>query len=425
MTQGPRTGSDGKGTTGPFYGFVIAGLAAAIMILVFSVHYSFGIFFKPVLNEFGWTRALTAGAFSLVWIFQGLLAAVTGGLNDRMGPRLVLTMAGLLLGAGYLLMSQIGSLWQLYLVYGVIIGSGLGATFVPLTSTTARWFVAKRGLMTGIVAAGVGVGAFIGPPIANQLIAAHDWRVWYALFGVVILIGVVAAAQFLRRDPSDEGQHPYGYVPAATEAPRPAAIGVDLGKALGTGQFWLLALVFFCYGFPLSAILLHLAPHATDIGISAATGANILATLGGASVVGKVAMGRACDAIGTKNVYLISFALMTASLAALTELQAVWLFFAFASVFGFAYGGLATAHSPLVAWMFGMRQHGLMFGVLFNGWTIGCAVGPLAAGYLYDRAHSYQTAFVICTGLALAGLLLTAMLKPSHLLQPVPVGPIV
>src|SRR5262245_11021131 len=141
---------------GIFYGYTIVAAASFIMVLIFGVHYSFGIFFKPVSTEFGWTRAMTAGAFSLVWIPQGLLASVMGGLNDRFGPRLVLTICGFLIGLGYLLMSQITALWQLYLFYGVIVGAGLGGTFVPLVSTTTRWFVKRRGLMAGIVAAGVG-----------------------------------------------------------------------------------------------------------------------------------------------------------------------------------------------------------------------------------------------------------------------------
>src|SRR5262249_15130049 len=112
----------------PTYVFVIVAAACFSMVLIFSVHYAFGVFFKPLSEEFGWTRAMTAGAFSLVWIPQGLLAFVMGGVNDRFGPRLVLTICGGLIGLGYLLMSQIAALWQLYLFYGIIVGAGLGRT---------------------------------------------------------------------------------------------------------------------------------------------------------------------------------------------------------------------------------------------------------------------------------------------------------
>ncbi|HEY3885105.1 MAG TPA: MFS transporter [Vicinamibacterales bacterium] len=397
---------------GLFYGYIIAAVASFIMVLVFGVHYAFGIFFKPVMTDFGWTRAATAGAFSLVWVVHGVLALAMGDLNDRIGPRAVLTAGGILVGAGFLLMSTIGAIWQLYLYYGVIVGAGLGGTFVPLTSTTARWFVARRGLVTGIVAAGVGIGALIGPPIASALIRAYDWRVSYRILGAIVLVGGVTAAQWLRRDPAQMGLRAFGESGDGTNRPLDAHIGLTLRAALATPQFWSAVTVFFCYGFALSAILLHLAPHATDLGISTTMAANILATLGGVSVIGKVAMGGLVDAIGNKKVYLISFALMVASLLWLVKITEPWMFFAFAAIFGFAYGGLATAHSPIVAWLFGMRRHGVVFGACFNGWTLGCAIGPLVAGYLYDRQHNYEMAFMICAAMAFAGLLLTLRLTP-------------
>ncbi len=135
-----------------FYGYIVAITAFFIMVLIWGTYYSFGIFFKPVSTEFGWTRAMTSGAFSLSMIMYGLLGIVMGGLNDRLGPRLVMTFCGFFLGLGYLLMSQTNTIWQLYLFYGGIIGIGMGGSWVPLTSTIARWFVKRRSMVTGIVA---------------------------------------------------------------------------------------------------------------------------------------------------------------------------------------------------------------------------------------------------------------------------------
>src|SRR6185436_7694842 len=126
------------------------------------------------------------------------------------GPRMVLTICGVLIGCGYLLMSQVTAVWHLYLFYGVIVGAGLGGTFVPLTSTTARWFVARRGIMTGIVTAGIGVGTFVGPPVASWLITIYSWRTSYIILGSIVLVGTASAAQFLRRDPAQMGTRPYG-----------------------------------------------------------------------------------------------------------------------------------------------------------------------------------------------------------------------
>ena len=407
------SGSDTPHASGPCgYGYSVVAAASMIMVLIFAVQYSFGVFFKPVLTEFGWTRAMTAGAFSLVWISQGIVSIVMGDLNDRVGPRLVLTICGALIGTGFLLMSRIGAIWQLYLFYGVIVGAGLGGTFVPLTSTTARWFVARRGLMTGIVAAGVGVGAFIGPPIANYLISTYDWRRSYGILGTIVLGGVVTLAQFLRRDPSDVGRSPHTDGDAS-RAIRTVASGLTVREVVASRMFWIVFAAFFCYGFALQAIMLHLAPHATDLGIAPATAASILATIGGASIAGKVVLGILADRIGNKQVYIASFVLMIAALLWLLAIHEVWALYAFAMLFGFAYGGLATAHSPLVAWLFGMRQHGLVFGVSFNGWTIGCAVGPIVAGYIFDVTHSYELAFAICAAIAFLGLVLTMWLSPA------------
>jgi MFS family permease len=395
-----------------FYGYTIVGAASLIMVLVFTVHYAFGVFFKPVLTEFGWTRAMTSGAFSLVWISQGVVGILMGGLNDRFGPRLVLTVCGALVGAGFLLMSQITAVWQLYVAYGVLVGAGLGGVFVPLTSTTARWFVARRGVMTGIVTAGVGVGAFIGPPIANWLITVSDWRRSYMLEGAVVLIGTTIGAQFLKASPAQVGRRPYGESAATAEGAAAHAAGMSWLEALHTSQFWLASVAFLCYGFSLSAILLHLAPHATDLGMSATVAAAILATNGAASIVGKVVLGGLTDHIGNKNVYVVSFAMMVVALSWLIAASAPWALFAFAAVFGVAYGGLAAAHAPIVAWLFGMKRHGLIFGLCFNGWTLGCALGPLVAGYLFDVFHGYQLAFIVCTVVAAIGLLLTTLLTP-------------
>jgi MFS family permease len=409
------TTSDGvsrtSGAPAGFYGYTIVAASAFIMVLVFAVHYAFGVFFKPVLTDFGWTRATTAGAFSLVWVTQGVVSILMGGLNDRFGPRIVLTVCGALIGAGFLLMSQITAVWQLYLFYGVLVGAGLGGTFVPLTSTTAKWFVARRGLMTGIVTAGVGVGALLGPPVSNWLITTYDWRRSYTILGTVVLVGVVLAAQLLKRDPAQVGRTPYAGGGRADVAVRTVASGLSLGEAITSHQFQLAFVVFFCYGFALQAVMLHLAPHATELGIPASVAATILATVGGASVVGKILLGALADRVGNKQVYIVSLGLMAASLVWLLPAEAPSSLYLFAAVFGVAYGGLATAHSPLVAWLFGMRQHGLIFGVSFNGWTLGCAVGPIVAGYIFDVTHSYQTAFALCALASTIGLILTTRLN--------------
>ena len=141
-----------------FYGYIVVVVAFFVMAVMWGTYNAFGVFFNPVLAEFGWTRAMTSGAFSLSLLVSGLSAILMGRLTDRIGPRWVVTLCGFLMGLGYLLISQVTAVWQLYLFYGVIIGIAMGGSWVPLMSTVARWFSARRSLMTGICLVGLGIG---------------------------------------------------------------------------------------------------------------------------------------------------------------------------------------------------------------------------------------------------------------------------
>ena len=127
-----------KAEPGFFYGYVIVAVSVCIMAAIWGTYSAFGVFFKPLITEFGWTRALTSGAFSLSLFVYGVLSIIAGRLTDKIGPRLVMILSGFLLGAGYILMSQINTVWQLYIIYGGIIGTGMSGAWIPLLSTVAR-----------------------------------------------------------------------------------------------------------------------------------------------------------------------------------------------------------------------------------------------------------------------------------------------
>ncbi len=163
-----------------FYGYIIVLSGLIIALVVWGSQYSYGVFFKPLLAEFGWTRAATSGAYSLNLVLQGVFGFIAGRLCDRFGPRGVVTICGVLLGVGYLLMSQVQAIWHIYLFFGILISAGT-CGFVPIMSTAVRWFVKRRGLMSGIIMAGTGVGITAVPPLANMLIASYDWRTAYSI----------------------------------------------------------------------------------------------------------------------------------------------------------------------------------------------------------------------------------------------------
>lgn len=400
-----------ENNSGFFYGYLIVVIAFMIMFVFWGAFYAFGVFFKPILKEFGWTRAMTAGAFSICSIVQGLLGIAMGGLTDKFGPRVVMTLCGLLLGLGYLLMSQLSAIWQLYLFYGAIVGAGMGGSFTPLMSTVARWFIGRRSTMTGIVVAGTGIGALIGPPVVSRLISGYGWRVSYLILGSSVLAVAVLCAQFIRRDPAQMGQVAYGENEKGKKILKQDTKGLSLREAVSTTQFWIVFGMILSLGFCVFAIMVHIVPHAAELGISAISAANILATIGGASVVGKVLLGRAADRIGSRQIFMIGFILMSAALFMVLPAKGGWILYLFAAVFGFAFGGCISSESPLVAELFGLSSHGLILGVIAFSFLIGGAVGPLLLGYIFDVTGSYQWGFLVCAVISFVGLILTSVLK--------------
>ena len=399
---------------GFFYGYIVVLAAFFIQAVVGGTMYTFGVFFKPLLTEFGWTRAMTSGAFSVFMLLHGFFYIITGRVNDRFGPRVLLTVCGFLLGLGYLLMSQVGAIWQLYLFYGVIMAVGASGGFVPLISTLARWFVKRRGLMTGIAVSGTGVGMIILPPLANWLITNYHWRFSYLVVGVIALVLIMTAAQFLRRDPSQVGQLPYGADEVKQDSLNSETRGLSFQQAIHTRQFWLFLTILFCFGFGLQTMMVHIVPHATDLGIPAAAAANILAIIGGLTIAGRIIMGGASDRIGNKLSFSIALTLMLIAFSWLLIAEQIWTFYLLAAIFGFGYGGIAALQSPIVAELFGLSSHGVILGFAVFVVTIGSAIGPVMAGHIFDTTNSYQPAFVTCVILIVTGVILTTSLRPTN-----------
>jgi MFS family permease len=394
-----------------FYGYVIVAAALFMAIVMWGARLSFGVFFSPVLEEFGWTRAATSGGFSLTWVFTGLLSIAVGRLNDKFGPRLIMTIAGFVVGLGYLFMSQLSSIWQLYLFYGLI-SIGMSAVLVPTLSTVARWFVKMRAFMTGVVLAGTGIALMVIVPAANQAILNYGWRTAYIIVGIVVIVIVVIAAQFLRRDPYQLGKLPYGYDGTSTSASGAGTPGLFFREALRTHQVWLISLVYFCTYFIYNIFLVHTVIYATGEGFSSVQAVAILAFLGGAGIAGRMLMGIFADRIGNKQAMVLGAGLMMITLFWLLTAKDLWMLFLFGAVFGFGHGGMATMESPIVAHIFGMRSHGVILGLVFFSDTVGGAIGPFLAGYIFDVTRSYHLAFFLCATLGVVNLIAILLIRP-------------
>jgi MFS family permease len=395
-----------------FYGHIIVAASFAIQWICVGTMFTYGIFFKPLLNEFGWSRAMISGASSTTMLFVGLMGIVSGRLNDRFGPRNIMVVSGLFLGGGYLLMSLLQAPWQLYLFYGVIVGTGMASHDVVTLSTVARWFVRRRGMMTGVVKMGTGAGQLMVPLIATALLAVYGWRSTYLIIGAGALVLFVLISLLFRRNPQQMGLLPDGAESMGSAPSDSAEQGLSLREVTRTRQFWTICLAYFSSIYCLLTIIIHIVPHVTDIGISEASAAGVLSTIGGVSMAGRFVMGTASDRIGSKRTWIICFIILIASFLWLQIARELWMFYLFAVVYGFAHGGFFVVIPPMAAELFGTRAHGVIFGIIYFVGTSGGALGPVLAGYLFDITQSYQIVFLVLLILSVVGLILVLTLKP-------------
>lgn len=267
--------------------------------------------------------------------------------------------------------------------------------------------------MTGIIASGIGAGMMIMPPVASWLIASYGWRTAYIIIGIIAMVFTISAAQFLKRDPAQIGQLPDGEEAKVSHLDL-AGGGFSFVEAIHTRQFWMLCAISLFIIFCVETILVHSVPNAVDLGISATNAANILAIIGGASIVGRFVTGSAGDRIGNKSAIIVCFVLLSAALLWLQVAKELQMFYLFAVIYGFAHGGFFALVSPIVAQLFGLRSHGAILGVVLFSGTVGGAIGPVLAGKIFDVTGSYQIAFSVCVAFSVIGLILASLLKPTN-----------
>lgn len=345
-------------------------------------------------------------------LHQIFLSIIAGGLADRFGPKVVTAVCCFFAGLGFLLMSQVRGIWQLYLFYGVIVGIGLSAIDVVLLSTVARWFIKKRGIMSGVVKVGTGLGLLIMPLVASVLISIYDWRTAYIILGVITLVSTVSLAQLLRRDPAQVGQSPDGELSATNDNVNSLGVGLSLQEVTHTRQFWMICLTYLTIVFTANTIMTHIALHAIDLGVSEMKAAGIISIIGAASIVGRLVIGNTGDRLGHKQAMIICFLVFILSLLWLQFAKESWMLYLFAIPYGFAHGGFFAIISPMVAGLFGTRAHGIILGIVFSSGTLGGAIGSLLGGYLFDITGSYRLVFLILLIFSVAGLILIGGLRP-------------
>ena len=293
-----------------FYGWVV--LAAAFVVITMSIGtlFTLGVFLKPIEDSMGWSRS-GIGAIGLFnWIVMGAGGVVSGFVSDRVGTRRVVLVGAGLLSAGLLLSSHVQQMWQLYVTFGLLIGAGVSAFYVPLTVLAIKWFEGRRAMAAAVVSAGNGLGILALAPLTRWLISEYDWRVAFFVLGVMALVVVVPCALLLkgptgRADSrlvlegsldagartwpphSPSGGPPFTsagsldagartWPPRSPSRGRPAEAAGSAGLPWRTWPFWAIALTHLCCCAAHSGPLFHLVSHAMDQGVARMTAASIL-----------------------------------------------------------------------------------------------------------------------------------------------------
>lgn len=397
------------------YGWVVAIAGAGMLLAAGNFLYTFGVFVKPLINKFGWSRAAISGCVSIRSIASGLGSPVVGAFSDRYGPRKFILLGVFLAGLSYLLASRITSLWHLYLFLSILTGIGIASMLVPAVATATRWFGGKSALANGIVMSGFSMAQIILPPIATYLIVQHGWETCFVILGIAAWVLGSMAWNFIRTPPNTVNQprtEPReGDTPKAGETPSGAKDDYTLSEALRTRTLWIMFLVFMVVTSSYHLVIIHIIAAAIDTGISPEAAAIILTLSGVTNTLGRLTGGGLASKIGNRIVLVFCLAIQALSLFALVGASDLHVFYIIATVCGLAYGGVIPIMPTLAGSFFGTRAIGSIYGTLVTAGTAGVAIGPLLAGYIFDVTGSYSIAFLSATIALAVALLLCLLLK--------------
>jgi MFS family permease len=391
-------------------------VAAAFWVIVVTSgsFYSYGVFFKPMVAEFGWNRQLTAGVMGVACLIYVMILPFVGHFADRRGPRLVMAVSTGLLGVGYVLGAYVQSALQLYLFIGVLGGLSYPGVLPVPVAVVSRWFDANRGLALGITLAGVGVGTLAMPPLIALLVEGYGWRVAFLVLGFLVCLTCVPPSILFMRDPEGSGKSREADVDPDDLDAQPtgqAAREFTVHEALRTRAFWTLFALYGACITVLGMIMIHIVPHLTDIGMSATVAANVLGGIGIGSVGGRILVGVLADRYGTKLVLVACLIIKGIVLLCLPRAGGFLFSYALGFFYGVSYGGFMVVIPALTSYLFGLAAMGAIFATISIAEGIGFGLGSYLAGYIWDVTGSYQMMFLIGIGLIVVSMLLAVFLK--------------
>ena len=414
---------------GIHYGWVIAGVAFLTLITAAGFRSTVGVLIVPLQDEFGWSRATISAAVAINLVLYGLGGPFAAGFYDRFGVRRVIVIALATIAVSSTLTTQISAPWQLDLLWGVANGLATGAIGVTLAAVIAsRWFVERRGVVTGMLTASNATGQLVFLPLLGWIVTANGWRT-AALTVSVVALGVTLplVAIFLRDSPAEVGLRAYGAVvadpPLVQQNPFRAALG-GLAMASHTRTFWLLTGSFFVCGATTNGLIgTHLIPASMDHGMSEVAAASLLAVIGVFDLVGTLCSGWLTDRYDPRWLLFWYYGLRGLSLLALpfvigsSHLGLI----AFVVFYGLDWVATVPPTVAITAAAFGRERVGVVFGWVFCSHQLGAAVAAWGAGAARTWLGDYQVAFVSAGLLALIASGLVIRISPRRL-GPIPAG---
>jgi MFS family permease len=373
---------------------------------------AFSLLFPPILDEFGWDRGVTAGAFSFGFLVSAVLSPFIGRLMERRGPRLVIEMGVWVMTAGFLLASLVRQPWHLYATLGMLVGAGgncLGYTahalFLP------NWFVRRRGLALSLAFSGVGVGSIIVLPWLQTIIASDGWRAACWAAGLLVLALLAPLNLLLRWKPEELGLEPDGdrsshdvaVASRRTNVVDPVWVAVDwtLARALRTARFWWMVVGYVTGMFAWYAVQVHQTKYLVEIGFGATDAAWALGFVSFAAIPGQIGFGHLSDRIGREWIWTVGsagFAVCYLALLLMAHAPTptlLYLMIASQGVLGYS---LTSVIGAIPAEIFEGRHYGTIFGTLMLAAIAGGAAGPWVTGLLHDVTGTYALAFWIAIG---------------------------
>ena len=376
-------------TQEPFRGWHMVAAAHVLFGLCFGAMYAFGAFFERIQDSFSAGRFSVAAVFSATALVYYVMGLFSGALADRFAVRGVVALGVALLASGFAFSSFATSLGALLLIYGALVGTGVGLIYIPSITVVQRWFSRHRSRATGLALAGTGVGTFVGPVAAGLMLQHLSWRTTMQCFAVAIALLGLTAATRLVGDPAQVGQHPDGQALTVSESGS-APIGVPLARALASALFWWYFGAIFLTSIGLFVALVHINPHARATGVDATHAAVLIGLIGAGNVLGRLLLGGLGDRIGPARLLRA----LTLALAVLPlgwwQAGAFWSLALFAVLFGACHGACIALYPSVASAWFGTRHLGSVLGALYIGVGLAALLGASAAGWVFDRSHSYD-----------------------------------